>query len=112
MTQHLACLHSLEGFFLDMLKLILPETIIVIKKAYARVYLPALIRYFYCVYLTRPPDFLSQCRNLAGATQIIKIIKIESQVAPAEEAVTFPHLVRFSNTTKINRTDDGDAAYV
>ena len=46
----------------------------------------AFVRYFYCAYLTRPPDFLSGFRNLAGATQI-KIDKIESQVAPAEEAV-------------------------
>ena len=30
--------------------------------------------------------FLSRFRNLAGATQRIKIDKIESQVAPAEEA--------------------------
>ena len=44
------------------------------------------IRYFYCAYLTRPPDFLSRFRNLAGATQRIRIDKIESQVAPAEEA--------------------------
>ena len=46
------------------------------------------IRYFYCTCLTRPPDFLSRFRNLAGATQIITIDKIESQVAPAEEAET------------------------
>ena len=44
------------------------------------------IRYFYCTCLTRPPDFLSRFRNLAGATQRIKIDSIESQVAPAEEA--------------------------
>ena len=44
------------------------------------------IRYFYCTCLTRPPDFLSRFRNLAGATQRIKIDKIESQVPPAEEA--------------------------
>ena len=29
-------LHSLEGFVLDLIRLILPETILVIKKAYAR----------------------------------------------------------------------------
>ena len=45
------------------------------------------IRYFYCTYLTRPLDFLSRFKNLAGATQRIKIDKIESQVAAAEEAV-------------------------
>ena len=45
-----------------------------------------LIRYFYCTCLTRPPDFLSRFRNLAGATQRIKIDKAESQVAPVEEA--------------------------
>ena len=44
------------------------------------------IRYFYCTCLTRSPDFLSRFRNLAGATQRIKIDQIESQVAPAEEA--------------------------
>ena len=44
------------------------------------------IRYSYCACLTRPPDVLSRFRNLAGATQRIKIDKIESQVAPAEEA--------------------------
>ena len=44
------------------------------------------IRYFYCTCLTRPPDFFSRFRNLAGAAQRIKIDKIESQVAPAEEA--------------------------
>ena len=44
------------------------------------------IRYFYCACLTRPLDFLSRFKNLAGATQRIKIDKIESQVAPAEEA--------------------------
>ena len=44
------------------------------------------IRYSYCVCLTRSPDFLSLFRSLAGATQRIKIDKIESQVAPAEEA--------------------------
>ena len=43
------------------------------------------IRYFYCTCLTRPPDFLSRFRNLTGATQRIKIDKIENQVAPAEE---------------------------
>ena len=47
------------------------------------------IRYFYCTCLTRPPDFLSRLRNLEGATQRIKIDKIESQIAPAEEAVGF-----------------------
>ena len=46
------------------------------------------IRYFYCACLTRPPDFLSRFRNLAGATQRIRMDKIESQVAPAEEAGT------------------------
>ena len=44
------------------------------------------IRYFYCACLTRPPDFWSRVRNLAAATQRIKIDKIESQIAPAEEA--------------------------
>ena len=44
------------------------------------------IRYFYCTCLTRSPDVLSRFRNLAGATQRIKIDKIESQVAPAKEA--------------------------
>ena len=44
------------------------------------------IRYFYCVCLTRPPDVLARFRNLAGATQRIKIDKIESQVTSAEEA--------------------------
>ena len=48
------------------------------------------IRYFYCTCLTRPPDFLSRFRNLAGATQRIKIDKIESQAAPAEEAGVGP----------------------
>ena len=44
------------------------------------------IRYFYCACLARPPDVLSRFRNLAGATLRIRIDKIESQVAPAEEA--------------------------
>ena len=44
------------------------------------------IRYFYYTCLTRHSDVLAQFRNLAGATQRIKIDKIESQVAPAEEA--------------------------
>ena len=44
------------------------------------------IRYFYCTCLTLPTDFLSRFRNLAGATQRIKVDKIESQVVPAEEA--------------------------
>ena len=44
------------------------------------------IRYFYCACFTRPLDFLSRFRNLAGATQRIRIDKIESRVAPAEEA--------------------------
>ena len=44
------------------------------------------IRYFYCTCLTRPLDFLSRFRNLAGTTQRINIDKVESQVAPAEEA--------------------------
>ena len=48
----------------------------------------AFIRHFYCACLTRPPDFLSRFRNLAGATQRIKIDKIESHVAPAEEVAT------------------------
>ena len=43
-------------------------------------------RYFYCGCLTRPTDFLSRFGNLAGATQRIKIDKIESQVVPGEEA--------------------------
>ena len=48
----------------------------------------AFIRYFYRACLTRSPDFLSRFRNMAGATHKIKIKidKIESQVAPAEEA--------------------------
>ena len=46
----------------------------------------AFTRYFYCACLTRPQDFLSRFRNLAGDTRRIKIEKIESQVAPAEEA--------------------------
>ena len=45
------------------------------------------IRYFYCACLTRAPEFLSGFRNLAGASQRIKIDKIERQVAPADEAV-------------------------
>ena len=44
------------------------------------------IRCFSCTCFTRPPNFLSHFRNLVGATQGIKIDKIESQVAPAEEA--------------------------
>ena len=67
----------------------LTETSLVIKKAYARAYLPGLYKIFFLYLLTRLPDFLSRFRNLAGATQIIKIDKIESQVAPAEEAVPF-----------------------
>ena len=77
-------LHASESFALGLLKLILPKSIIVIRKAYARAYLPGHIRYFYCACLTRPSDFLSGFRNLAGATQRIQIDKIESQVAHAE----------------------------
>ena len=41
----------------------------------------------FLLYLFDPaPRFLSRFRNLAGATQRIKIDKIESQVAPEEEA--------------------------
>ena len=55
----------------------------------------AFIRYFYCACLTRPPDFLSRFRNLAGATQRIEVHpEIESHVAPAEEA---------GNTTEFDR---------
>ena len=59
----------------------------------------AFIRYFYCTCLTRPPDFLSRVRNLAGATQrikiraMIKIDKIESEVAPVDEAESFGFLL-------------------
>ena len=66
--------------------LILTETILVIKKVYARAYLPGLYKIFFLYLLTRPPNFLSRFRNLAGATQRITIDKIESQGAPAEEA--------------------------
>ena len=45
-------------------------------------------RYLYCACLTRAPDFLSRFGNLAGATQRIKIDKIDSPVAPAEEAAS------------------------
>ena len=45
-------------------------------------YLPGLYKIFFLYLLTRAPDFLSWFRNLAGATQRIKIDKIESQVAP------------------------------
>ena len=69
---------------MDLLKLILTETILVIKKAYARAYLPGLYEIFFLYLLTLPPDFLSRFRNLAGATQRIKIEKI---VAPAEAGV-------------------------
>ena len=69
-----------------MLKLILTEAILVIKQAYVRAYLPGLYKIFYCACLTQPPDFLSRFRNLAGATQRNRIDKIESQLAPAEEA--------------------------
>ena len=44
------------------------------------------IRYFYCTCLTRPPDFLSRFRNLAGAMQKIKMDKIGGQVVLVEEA--------------------------
>ena len=43
------------------------------------------IRFLLCLF-DRSPDFLSRFRNLAGAMQRIKINKIESQVAPAQEA--------------------------
>ena len=70
-----------------MLKLILTETILVIKEAYVRAY------YLYFIFLLclfdPTPGFLSRFRNLAGATQRIRIDKIESQVAPAEEADEF-----------------------
>ena len=82
----MAFLHSLEDFVLDKLKVILPETIIVIKQAYARSYLPGHYKIFLLCLFDQLTDFLSRFRNLAGATQRIKIDKIESQVAPAEEA--------------------------
>ena len=43
-------------------------------------------RLFCCACLTRPLDFLSRSRNLAGATHRIKIDKTESQVAHVGEA--------------------------
>ena len=46
------------------------------------------IRYFYCACLTLLSYFLSRFGHLAGATQRIKINKIESRVAPVEEAST------------------------
>ena len=50
----------------------------------------AFIRYFYCACLTRPPDFLSRFRNLAGATQRIEVHpEIESHV-------TLPNLIVIS----------------
>ena len=60
------------------------------------------IRYFYCACLTRPPDFLSRFRNLAGATQRIKIDKIESQVAPAEEVGLVRYQIKLTGVK--NRT--------
>ena len=78
--------HSLEGFVLDLLKLILTEAILVIKKTYARACLPGLHKIFLLYLFDPTPDFLSRFRNLAGATQRIKIDKIESQVAPADKA--------------------------
>ena len=59
------------------------------------------IRYFYCTCLTRPPDFLSRFRNLAGATQRIKIDKIESQVVPAEEAEVKYSAIRHSENKDV-----------
>ena len=68
------------------------------------------IRYFYCTCLTRPPDFLSRFRNLAGATQRLKIDKIESQVAPAEEAAfaVSPTIARLRNH---DATDDDNVGF-
>ena len=67
-------------------------------------------RLFYCVCLARPSDFLSRFRNLAGPTQRIKIDKIESHTAPAEEAgmILFfePYVLTFSNFTTV-RTQAG-----
>ena len=51
-------LHSLESFVLDLLKLILTETILVIKKAYARAYLPGLYKIFLLCLFGRTPGFL------------------------------------------------------
>ena len=59
------------------------------------------IRYFYCTCLTLPPDPLSRFRNLAGATQRIKINKIESQVAPAEEADMKSQFIRLKASERI-----------
>ena len=75
----------LEGFVLDMLKLILTETILAIKKAYDRAYLPGLYKIFLSYLFDPTPGIFVPFRNLAGATQRIKIDKIESQVAPVEE---------------------------
>ena len=66
---------------MDLLKLILPETIIVIKKAYARAYLSGLYKIFLLYLFDQTPRFLFRFRNLAGATQRIKIDRTESQVA-------------------------------
>ena len=79
-------LHSLKDFAICLLKLILTETIVVIKKAYARAYLPGLYKIFFMYLFDPTPEFLFRFGNLASATQRINIDKIESQVVPAEEA--------------------------
>ena len=71
---------------MDLLKLILPETIIVIRKAYARAYLPGLYKIFLLCLFDPTPGFFVSIRNQAGAIQRIIINKTECQVAPAGEA--------------------------
>ena len=50
-------LHSLEGFVLDLLKLILTETILVIKEAYVRAYQPELYKIFLLCFSNPIPGF-------------------------------------------------------
>ena len=50
-------LHSLEGFVLNLLKLFLTEAILVIKKAYAKAYLPGLYKVFLLYLFDPTPGF-------------------------------------------------------
>ena len=79
----------MEGFVLDLPKQILPESKIIIEKVFGGAYTYMAFKnvFFLLVVVDPTPRFLvSIWKSVADATQRIKIVKIEIQIAPAEEA--------------------------
>ena len=72
-------LHSLEGFVLDLLKPILTEIILVIKKAHARAYLPGLYKIFLLYLFDPTPGFCLDLEIWEALRKESKSIKLKAK---------------------------------